>query len=70
MDSGLSVEKFGVTAKGYFYAANRFAAAEHGGTHLDAPIHFWKEGKSVDQLSVDQCIGEAVVIDVTEPCAE
>jgi hypothetical protein len=30
----------GVTAKGYYYAANRFTTAEHGGTHLDAPIHF------------------------------
>src|SRR5256712_5523037 len=25
---------------GWYYAANTFAAAEHGGTHLDAPVHF------------------------------
>ena len=30
----------GVTPGGYYYAANNFSAAEHGGTHLDAPIHF------------------------------
>ena len=30
----------GVTEKGYFYAANRFASAEHGGTHIDAPDSF------------------------------
>src|SRR5687767_8935589 len=35
---------FGVTPGGFFYAANQFAAPEHGGTHLDAPIHF-AEGK-------------------------
>src|SRR5262245_16295443 len=29
----------GLTDKGYYYAANRFRAAEHGGTHVDAPIH-------------------------------
>ena len=28
------------TPAGYYYAANNFAAAEHGGTHLDAPVHF------------------------------
>ncbi|MGH7342332.1 MAG: cyclase family protein, partial [Candidatus Rokuibacteriota bacterium] len=30
----------GHTAGGYWYAANDFCAAEHGGTHLDAPSHF------------------------------
>src|SRR5262249_36659431 len=30
----------GVTPGGWWYAANNFCAAEHGGTHLDAPIHF------------------------------
>ena len=28
------------TPAGYYYAANNFCAAEHGGTHLDAPVHF------------------------------
>ncbi len=65
----LSVDKFGVTDKGYFYAANRFAAAEHGGTHLDAPIHFSEQGKSVDELSIDRFIGEAAVIDVSDACS-
>ncbi len=65
----LSVEKRGITEKGYFYASNRFAAAEHGGTHLDAPIHFYKDGKSVDQLSLNQLIGAAAVIDVSDVCS-
>ena len=30
----------GVTEKGYYYASNRFAGNEHGGTHIDAPVHF------------------------------
>jgi hypothetical protein len=29
----------GPTPKGYYYAANRFASAEHGGTHLDLVPH-------------------------------
>jgi len=61
-------EKAGFTDKGYYYSSNRFIAAEHGGTHLDAPIHFYKDGKSADELSIDRLIGEAAVIDVTEAC--
>src|SRR5256884_10007420 len=38
------------TAAGYYYAANNIAAAEHGGTHLDAPVHF-AEGKHTDRKS-------------------
>jgi len=56
----------GTTEKGYYYEAFQFCLAEHGGTHLDAPIHF-SEGKwSVEQIPVDRGIGEAVVIDVSE----
>jgi kynurenine formamidase len=35
----------GVTPGGFFYAAGNNAAAEHGGTHIDSPIHF-AEGKN------------------------
>ena len=46
----------GVTDKGYFYAANRFCAAEHGGTHLDAPVHFAERGRALDAIPVEQLI--------------
>ena len=59
----------GVTDKGYFYSAYRYSAAEHGGTHLDSPVHFAKGHKSVDQLPLDQLMGTAIVIDVTKQCA-
>jgi len=52
------------TPGGYYYAANNFSAAEHGGTHLDAPIHF-AEGKwTTDQIPVERLVGGAVVVDV------
>ncbi|HEX2250029.1 MAG TPA: cyclase family protein [Gemmatimonadales bacterium] len=52
------------TPAGYYYAANNFTAAEHGGTHLDAPVHF-AEGKwTTEQIPLDRLVGEAVVIDV------
>ena len=54
----------GITEKGFYYTAYNFAAAEHGGTHVDAPIHFAKGRKTVDELPVDQIIGNAIVINV------
>jgi len=61
----LETEFHGQTPKGYFYAANRYHASEHGGTHIDAPIHFAEHGKALDQLPVDQLTGEAIVVDVS-----
>jgi len=59
----------GPTAKGYYYAANRFTAAEHGGTHLDAPRHFSATGDTADVIPLEKLVGEGVVIDVTAQCA-
>ena len=55
----------GMTPGGYFYAANSFCAPEHGGTHLDAPVHFAEKGWAVDQIPVQKLVGRAVVVDVT-----
>src|SRR2546422_6496349 len=53
------------TPAGYYYAANNFAAAEHGGTHLDAPVHFAEGKLSADQIPLARLTGPAVVIDVS-----
>lgn len=55
----------GQTEGGYFYSAYRLSTPEHGGTHLDAPIHFAEGGRSVEQIPVEQLVGPAFVIDVT-----
>ncbi|NNL95294.1 MAG: cyclase family protein [Xanthomonadales bacterium] len=54
----------GHTEGGWYYTAYSFTTAEHGGTHIDAPIHFFEGRKTVDQLAVSQLIGPAIVIDV------
>jgi kynurenine formamidase len=59
----------GKTDKGYYYSAYNYAAAEHGGTHIDAPVHFAEGAKSVDQLDVNQLIGPAVKVDVSAKAA-
>ena len=56
----------GVTDKGYYYAANAFRSAEHGGTHLDAPIHFAEDRQTVDAIPLERLVGSAVVVDVSE----
>lgn len=65
----LEKESDGITPGGYYYAANRFRTAEHGGTHIDAPIHFAHGKATVDRIPLEQLIGPAVVIDVREACA-
>ena len=55
----------GETEQGYFYAANNFSAAEHGGTHLDAPVHFARGGDKADEIPLRRLVGRAVVVDVT-----
>ena len=55
---------YGRTPQGYFYAANNISMAEHGGTHMDAPIHFAEGKRTSDQVPLANCIGPAAVIDV------
>ena len=56
----------GVTPAGYYYAANSFFTSEHGGTHLDAPVHFAEGRQSVDEIPIERLMGPAVVVDVSE----
>ena len=60
---------FGDTEDGGFYAANRFCSAEHGGTHLDAPLHFARNGDSTDRVPLERLVAPAVVIDVSARAA-
>src|SRR5688572_10125325 len=60
---------YGRTPRGYWYVANNLSMAEHGGTHMDAPIHF-AEGKiTAAEVPLASCIGPAVVIDVSQQAA-
>jgi kynurenine formamidase len=64
---GFTLEQlsYGKTPGGWFYSSYRYSAAEHGGTHLDAPIHFAEGKQTSDAIPLDKLIGPAVVIDVT-----
>ncbi len=61
---------WGMTPGGYWYAAATFSASEHGGTHLDAPIHFGRGRRTVDQIPLEQLTGPVIVVDVRARCEE
>jgi len=60
---------WGETPGGWFYSAFSFSTPEHGGTHLDAPIHFSAAGQRADQVPLDRLVVPAVVIDITAQSA-
>jgi kynurenine formamidase len=55
---------WGKTAQGHWYASAEFSMSEHGGTHIDAPIHFGEGRRSVDEIPLQKLIAPAVVVDV------
>jgi kynurenine formamidase len=59
----------GISEGGWFYSANTFSMPEHGGTHLDAPIHFDENGYSNEQIPLTQLIGPSIIIDITSKAA-
>jgi kynurenine formamidase len=65
--AGFALEElaYGRTEGGWFYASYAFSTAEHGGTHLDAPIHFAEGRLTVDQVPLSGLIGPAAVVDVS-----
>ena len=65
----LEIVAEGKTEAGYWYAANNICLAEHGGTHMDAPIHFAEGKRAADEVPLQQLIGPAVVIDVRAQAA-
>jgi len=63
-------ESWGISPGGYWYSAARYAASEHGGTHIDSPIHFAEGKATVDEIPLSQLIGPVVRIDIVAACAK
>ena len=56
----------GKTVGGYFYSSYTLCTPEHGGTHLDAPLHFAEGHPSIGNVPLDRLMGPAVVIDISK----
>lgn len=68
-DFKLVVQHAEDTAGGYYYSSNRVEMPEHGGTHIDAPIHFSRGKQTLDRIPIERMVGEGIRIDVTAQCA-
>ena len=60
---------YGMTEGGWFYSAHAVSTPEHGGTHLDAPIHFAEGKPANDAIPLERLVANAVVIDVADSAA-
>ena len=49
----------GQTPGGFYYSAFAFSTPEHGGTHLDAPVHFDRDGLTADRIPLTRLIARA-----------
>jgi kynurenine formamidase len=46
------------------YNVTQISMSTHQGTHLDVPFHFFDDGRTVDQMPLEQFYGPAVLIDL------
>jgi len=63
-------DSWGESPGGYWYASGSYGASEHGGTHLDSPIHFGQGKATTDEIPLSRLIGPAVVIEIAQACAK
>lgn len=47
------------------YNITQLSMSTHQGTHLDAPFHFLDDGRTVDQLRLQECVGRAILVDLS-----
>ena len=65
----LETQYDGETEGGWYYLSQIYHGPEHGGTHIDAPVHFYRGRHATDEIPLQQLIGPGVTIDVREACA-
>lgn len=58
------VERYSDMAAGDDYTLTQLSISLHTGTHFDAPLHFVRDGISIDALPLDRFVTRAVVIDL------
>lgn len=62
---GYHIEQNTHLAEDGFNTTNLFIYS-HAGTHMDAPRHFLDAGGTIEHLPLEKCIGEALVIDLSQ----
>ena len=59
-----------VRPEGEWYVMSDVALMNHVGTHIETPFHCLKEGNDLSTITLDQLIGDAVILDLSEAAAE
>ena len=65
-DAPLKFEFLKDMRKGDGFTLSAYSMGAHSGTHIDAPMHFVRDGASIEQLSLASLIGPARVIDIPD----
>ena len=52
--------------KGDGFTLSAYSLGAHSGTHIDAPMHFIRDGASIDHVSLDPLMGPARIIDIPD----
>ncbi len=63
-DQPVQLERNADMRDGDLYTLSRLNATVHMGTHLDAPMHFLRDGYGVDQIDLNKLIGPCFVVDL------
>lgn len=59
----------GVGERGSGFLAHEYRHIGQWGTHMDPPSHFARDGRTQDEVGVQEMILPIVVLDVREACA-
>ncbi|HEY5563983.1 MAG TPA: cyclase family protein [Rhodothermia bacterium] len=52
------------TVESIGYNISEISMSTHQGTHLDAPFHFYNDGRTLDEMTLDQFYGPASLVDL------
>ncbi len=66
-DDGPKLETVMSMAEGSMYNLSNLHMCVHNGTHVDAPLHFIEDGESIENVSLDKCVGYCTVIECDHP---
>ena len=62
----VKIERMKDMDKGAVCNVSVMSLGAHTGTHMDAPLHFFKNGKSLDKLPLEATIGPARVVEIKD----
>jgi arylformamidase len=66
-DPAFHIERAHDQEKGHVATVSRMALGVHTGTHMDAPLHFIRNGATIDSMPLDATVGRARVIAIDDP---